>query len=353
MSVLPTSANVSLLALFWAIAFVFFTGALVLCLAIVLRRVRRNHILAKRKIERTAFQAYISAQLVRPPSEGTLQNAPNCHIGDVTTVLLHYFRTLKGEQYEQLKDLITGSDIEAGIIRSSYHGVRGARMRAVRVLSHLNSQSSTHVIFDKLGSVDKYVRITAAKSLVQRGSRFFLGDIINSINDAFPTDVELLAGIISNFGNQIVAPLEDYIRTSDNPIAKAACLEALSQIMPAKTSLNLGTLMNDPSEAVRAATLSVSVNCAHFDDSDPLRLALVDDAISVKIRAAKLACTLRRADVTSELYALTNSSEMWVRYWALRAIWTTGTSGQRFVEALRKTNPLATDVALEMRSGYV
>lgn len=353
MSVLPTSADFSFLALCWTIAFVFFATALLLCLAIVIRRVRRNRLFAKRKIQQAAFQNYISQQLKQNLAEQPTENVPPCHIDDITTVLLHYFRTLKGRQYNQLQDLISGSKIEADITRSSSSGVRGARMRAVRVLSHLHSQTSTQVIFDNLVSEDKYVRLTAAKSLVQRGSTFFLTDIINSINDAFPDDVQLLAGIIFDFGTDIVAPLEDYIKMSNNATARAACLEALSQIMPPQTSLNLGALMGDPSELVRTATLSLAMITRSPDGLDPLRMGLQDKAISVKIRAAKLACDQRRSDVTSELYALTNSPEMWVRYWALRAIWTTGTSGQQFVETLRKTNPLATDVALEMRSGYV
>jgi len=72
-----------------------------------------------------------------------------------------------------------------------------------------------------------------------------------------------------------------------------------------------------------------------------------------KIRSAKIACFLKRSDLISEFYALTDSPVMWLRYWSMRAIWASGKQGEQFVNSLKSANPMAADVALEMESGYV
>ena len=107
------------------------------------------------------------------------------------------------------------------------------------------------------------------------------------------------------------------------------------------------------SESVRSAALALSAVVEHESAVDPLRLGLQDEAISVKITAAKMACNLRRKDLTADLYKLANDPVMWVRYWAFRAIWMSGQAGQKFVSTLATSQKMAEQVSLEMRSGYV
>ena len=188
--------------------------------------------------------------------------------------------------------------------------------------------------------------------MVRRGSLCYLAAIIDRLSEAFPQDFKIIADIIAGFGTDSVEILENYILRTDNNIIKASCLEALILIMPAQTSVQFEELMKNESDSVRAAALSLSEVTTHNQAVDPLVLGLRDEAVSVKIRAAKLACTVKRTDIMADLYKLTSDPIMWVRYWALRAIWMSGPAGQKFIESLSKSNIMAGNVALEMKSGY-
>jgi len=275
--------------------------AILLCAAITLRRAFRNRYIRDRQKRKVDYQIFLR-DIIRagPNSYPILKHEPACHIDDKAAVFLHYFRTLKGEKFEALQDLISGSDVEAEIIKTSYEGTRGTRMQAVKMLSYLNSQTSLEKIYGHLSSQDKYIR-----------------------------------------------------RRLNNSTGIAACLEALVLIMPPKVDLDFTTLMTHANPAVRSAAVALSSVTAHSNAIDLLKLGLSDEEVSLKIRAAKIACDLKRTDLTSEFYALTASPIMWLRYWAMRAIWASGPSGEKFLASLSKTHPMAEKVTLEMRSGYV
>ena len=352
MSVLLTSARFELLGLFWAIALLFLGLSFLICLGILIRRIFRNRQAKFRENQKENFQTYVVNLVRDAPEIIHFRDMPECHIEDVTDIFLHYFQTLKGTKKETLQDMISGSGLEAEIVTSTKTGTRGVRMRAVRVLSYLETQKSLQVIFDSLNSDDKYVRLTAIRSLVKRKAVFFLDDIIESCLEAFPEDYKLLASILSDFGDEIVEPLEKIIQTSKNDILITACLETLILLMPMQTSLNFERLMNSSSQNVRAAALSLSAITKHDNKVNPLLMGLRDRSTQVKIRAAKITNNFKRADLTSELFELSSDPVMWVRYWALRGIWVSGASGQKLVTSMT-TNPMAENVALEMRSGYV
>lgn len=324
-----------------------------MCLGIIVRRLYRNRKAKRRDKQREIFQNYVIDYIRETPEKTNYLDMPRCHIQDVTDIFLHYFQTLKGEKRETLQYMISDSGIESQIVKSTTEGTRGVRMRAVRVLSYLNTQNSLQVIFQSLSSDDKYVRLTAMRSLVKRKSVFFLDAMIESCLEAFPDDYKLLSSILSNFGPEIVEPLEEKIRTSDNDVLVTACLETLSLIMPMQTSLDFERLMQSDSEDVRAAALYLAAISKHDNAVNPLRLGLSDASIKVKIRAAKTASSLKRADLASELYSLESDPFLWVRYWALRAIWMSGKSGQKLIQSMSTTNPMAKNVDLEMSSGYV
>ena len=345
--------KINLLSLLWAVALLFLALSFLLCLGIVIRRMHRNRKAKHREKQRENFQSYIVTLVSGTVVDKHYTDMPPCHIQDKTDIFLHYFQTLKGEKRETLQDLIVRSEIEEEIIESTTHGTRGVRMRAVRVLSYLNTQSSLQVIFKSLSSVDKYVRLTAMRSLVKRKAVFFLDAIIESCLDAFPADYKLISGILSNFGREIIEPLENTIRTSENDILTTACLETLVLIMPMQTSLDFRKLMESKSEDVRAAALSLSAITKHNHQVNPLLMGLKDSSTRVKIRAVKMANDLKRSDLTSNLYELTSDPALWVRYWALRAIWVSGDPGQQLVSSMTETTSMAESVALEMRSGYV
>jgi len=348
-----TSANFGLLDAFMVITVVFFGVSLFVCLLIVLRRARRNKVIAWHEKQKADFQTHLFHLLKQDTlNSRELDSAPDCRTAEMASVFLHYFRTLKGEKFEYLQDLISGSTMEDKLIQSTFNGIRGIRMRSLRTLSYLDSQKSLQVIFENLSSEDKYVRLTAARCLVRRRSICYLAAIIDCLSEAFPQDFKIIADVIAGFGEDSTKILEHYILRTGNNIIKTSCLEALILIMPAQTSVKFEELMEDESDSVRAAALSFSEVTSHDKVVDPLVMGLRDKAVSVKIRAAKLACTVKRTDIMVDLYKLTTDPVMWVRYWALRAIWLSGPSGQKFVESLSRSNMMAGNVALEMRSGY-
>lgn len=348
------SADISLLTIFWGLTFSFLAFSILLCFVIVMRRMWRNRRAVQREKEKSHLQNFIALALKKDRDcDYDLAKAPRCQTSEMASVFLHYFRTLRGEKLECLQTMISGSVWEEQLIQNTFSGIRGVRMRCLRTLSYLESQRSLQVIFDTLSSEDKYVRLTAARCLVRRKSFCYLGPIIESLKEAFPQDYKIMAGILAKFGPECVESLEGYISRTKDDIVKTACLEALILIMPAKTSLDLAQLMADESDSVRAAALSLSAITEHDHAVDPLRLGLKDEATSVKIRAAKMACNVKRSDITTDLYKLTSDPVMWVRYWALRAIWTSGQAGQKFVETLARSQKMAEKVTLEMRSGYV
>ena len=347
------SANFKLIDAFMVITSVLFGLACLVCLLIVLRRMHRNKIIARREKQKTGFQNYLLKLLKKETlNHKGLDAAPECRIEEMASVFLHYFRTFKGKKYESLQVLISGSAMEEKLIQTTFKGIRGVRMRALTTLSYLDSQKSLHIIFENLSSKDKYVRLTAARCLVRRGSLCYLAAIIDRLSEAFPQDFKIIADIIAGFGTDSVEILENYILRTDNNIIKASCLEALILIMPAQTSIQFEELMKNESDSVRAAALSLSEVTTHNQAVDPLVLGLRDKAVSVKICAIKLACTVKRTDIMADLYKLTSDPMMWVRYWALRAIWMSGPAGQKFIESLSKSNIMAGNVALEMKSGY-
>ena len=348
-----TNARIDLLHVFWGIAIFFLSLSALLCLGIVFRRVLKNHKMKFREKEKILFQAYVLDSLQISEGQIDFSSIPECHIDDITDIFLHNFQTLKGNKRAILQDLISNSNLENRIRDRTQKGTRGARMRAVRVLSYLNTQNSLQVIFRSLSSEDKYIRLTAMRSLVKRDASFFLDAIIESCLDAFPADHNLLAGIISNFRADITEDLEGLIQTSDDPVLVAGCLETLSLIMPMETAVDFGNLMENPDKIVRAAALSLSSITKNNAVVEPIVLGLRDTATHVKIRAAKAANSLKRSDLTSELFKLTDDPVLWVRYWAFRGIWVSGQSGQKLVISMRESHEMAGKVAKEMRSGYV
>jgi len=353
MSVSLISASFNLLNLFWAIALLFLVLSCLICFGMLLRRVVRNRKAKIRERQKETFQTYIVALMRDAPMDHRVEDMPACYIEDVTDIFLHYFQTLKGKKKETLLDIISDSGLENKIIESTKDGTRGVRMRAVRVLSYLDTQQSLQVIFDRLGSQDKYVRLTAMRSLVKRKTVFFLNPIIESCLEAFPEDYKLLASILSNFGDDIIEPLETHIASSENDVLVTACLETLTLLMPMYTSVDFAQLMKSESSDVRAAAVSLSAITKYEGTLNPLVLGLSDSSTQVKIRAAKITTKLKRTDLTTALFKLTSDPVMWVRYWAFRAIWVSGASGQKLVTSMTQTNPMAERVALEMQSGYV
>jgi len=203
MSVLRISADYSLLTVIWTITLSFIVAAVTLCCLIVLRRMKHNRMDARRARSKVRFQAFLKELINTDKTGANLMQSPACDISDKTEVFIGYFRTLRGEKRKALSNMISGSPVEADIIAATRHDVRGLRMRAVRTLSYLNSQTSLQVIYEGLSSDDKYVRLTAIRCLIRRQAACYLPAIIDSYIEAFPKDYKLLAGIVAEHKDRI------------------------------------------------------------------------------------------------------------------------------------------------------
>lgn len=352
------STETRFLSITWMIVFSFVAISVLLIGWMTVRRIWLNGQVRKLDTQKSEFEDYISAYVrdlseFSPENSGVLNDRPDCPISGITAVLLHYFRTLSGDGFACLQNLVSLSSLEHDIIEATKKDNRGRRMQALKVLSYLNSQSALEVIYAALSSEDKYVRLTAARGLVRRKTLIFLPDILRRLSEAFPQDHELLATIISSFGIEAQSQLETLIRNDESSTMTATALEALAAIMPPKTSLDLAALMAHPDPIVRSSVVTLAAVTEGIGDEDPLVIGLHDEATKVKIRSARIAHSARRADLVADLYPLTEDPIMWVRYWAFKAIWASGQSGRQLVGAMSEKSIMAGEVALELRSGYV
>lgn len=350
---LLTGADFNLLYLFWAISLSFYGLSIILCAIVVCRRMVRNRSLKTRNEQKTQYQRFVQEVLDQSGSTRADAVTVDCHIDAKIDILLHLFRTIKGAKFELLQDFISETGLENEIAIETMRGVRGARMKALRTLSYLNSQNTLQVIFKGLSSEDKYVQLTAMRCLVRRQAKFAIPQIIETYVASFPEEHVLLASILSDYGRDISDEMESCVKTSEDPHIQAACLEALAILRTGEVSLNLKKYMQSSSQAVRSAALGLAATVGEKRGSDLLSKGLRDQSVAVQIRAAKLACKVKRPDLVSALYELSKSQNFWVRYWAFRAMWAVGMTGRNFVKSRSETDAMAANVALEMQSGYV
>lgn len=270
--------------------------------------------------------------------------------------MLNFFRTVRGNRAEHLSNLVSGSVLERRLIKATRKGTRGYRMRALQVLSYLDTEQSLSVVRQHLKSRNRYERLTAARVLTRRKSYRDFSSIVASLSSAFPRRTDLLAEVIVNFGPEIQPALEAVFRRSRRTRVKVACLDGLKRLAPARTSLNLSELMEDNAPKVRAAAVSLSAICEDSGGSDLLLDGLADEATSVKISSAKVACKVSRPDTAPLLYKLSQDSSFWVRYWAVRAMWGLGKTGEQMVASIAGSNDagsvMATNVIREMEAAH-
>ncbi len=351
MSVLHENSDVSLLAVFWGISAIFFFAAVFICAVIVVRRYVRNRHFLKRQRRKDRYHDFIMKALKGEidPEETPL----TCDIRDMAEVLLHYFRTLKGVKHHKLQSLISRNESEGRLIEATRDGISGTRMSAMKVLSYIDTQESLNAIHAGLTSDNKYIRLTAARSLARRKAFMFLDDIYESLEEAFWNAPQILADILARLGDKAVPFLENVVKSHRSDYQVIASLRALKLLMPPDTRLDIDQLINSDNPQIISAALALSTVSRYQTDIDALALGLESESTHVKINAAKLAVEVRRSDLVPQLYKLSNDPLNWVQYWALKAIWNTGNSGRQFIENLARENKMAADVALEIKSGYV
>jgi len=332
--------------------------SLLISLYMGVRRIWRNrkkpnaHRIGKR------FEDYLTLGLSQDIDPNALKKFAYSkrHVPAMIDVLLHYFRTLDGSSADVLRTITARLGLEAHIIKRSQNGTLGRQMSAIQTLSYLQTQKSLAVIHKRLTAKNKYVRVTAARCLARQKADAYVPDIIHAVSAAFPKNSPVLSEILYQFGKPITPVLEGYIETSDNDVLRAACIDAIIMLMPPKTTLNLDALMQSSSADLRASTVELSQITEHNAQTDFLSAGLKDSSTAGKIRSAKLAYAARRVDTLTHLHALTQDPVIWVRYWAMRAIWACGAQGQKLVETIGRGDDvaghMARDVALECASDF-
>jgi len=341
-------------AVLWILSISFMTASVIACAVLSLRRIIRNRINNYRLKEQSNFESALNIALKQDVNAIHNMDFSLGHTAGITEVLLRYFRMLAGKRVDSLRTVIEHLQIESQIEEATKFGTTGRRMEAMQILSYLNSQSSLLTIHEGLSSSNKYIRLTAARCLTRRKADVFTNDIIYFINSAFPDEDKLLADILFHFGLKITDILESYVNSDCNTCIKAACLQALTLMMPPSTILDIDRLIENPDERIRAAALTLSNVTSHNAKSDILIKALEDKSVKVKIIAAKMAHDKRRTDTISHLYDLTQDSLLWVRYWAVKAIWNTGRQGKKLIETMGRGDApsarMAREASLEFRS---
>ena len=344
----------SLNVILWIISLSLLTLSLLICLGLCVRRLYRNNITNSRLEEQSEFETSLNLALQKDKTvfHETQYSFKKTTI--INEILLRYFRTLKGERADTLRQIIENLQIEKHILTATKTGTMGRRMEAMQILSYLDTQDSLQTIHQGLYAPNKYVRLTAARCLTRRKAEIFTEDIIYYINAAFPDEEKLLADILFRFGLQISDKLEEFIESDCNNSIKASCLEALVLMMLPKTSLDINALLDNPDERIRAAAVSLSEVTSNNSDNDILLKALKDSSVKVKIRAAKIASEKQSKEAISTLYKLSKDPLLWVRYWSIKAIWNTGRQGRKLVETMGQGNDssarMAREVALECLS---
>jgi len=159
-----------------------------LCSLLSMRRYARNVMDRIRKRHNKIYDQMIGEVLNNPKDE-VAREALLKYKGwssAMTRSVLNYFRTVRGKRANALRALIWNSSLEQRIIAATERGTRGRRMRAVQVLSYLDSDTAFDCIRRHLKSKNRYERLTAARALARQKSFYDCGAVVASLSSAFP-----------------------------------------------------------------------------------------------------------------------------------------------------------------------
>ena len=183
----------------------FLAVSFLICLMMYLRRFWRNYIERMRERHNQTYDELIN-QVLSNPGDNLAHQALLTFRGSPAALsrsMLNFFRNVRGVQAVHLSALVSNSALERRIIKATHKGTRGYRMRALQVLSYLETERSLSVVRGHLKSRNRYERLTAARALTRRKSYSDFASIVSSLSTAFPRRTDLLAEVIVNFGPEI------------------------------------------------------------------------------------------------------------------------------------------------------
>jgi HEAT repeat protein len=133
-----------------------------------------------------------------------------------------------------------------------------------------------------------------------------------------------------------------------------ACLEAAAHFDATSNRIDPALYLPHSDDNVRAAALILLAgkdgpSVMQYMDDD-----LAKESVTIRIRAAKLACKVKRPEFSMQLVDLLEDSHFWVRYWAARALYALGANGEDILSTMAKEGTvagrMAGDVLLEMEA---
>ena len=333
-------------------ALAFFALSFLACVILILRRVIRN-LQAERHERRKAEFTDIVAQVFE--AKLTLEALPNCRKFAprvVSEVLLFYFRNLERDYAEALRRFIVEQNLERTLNKGLRGGTLGDRTRALHVLSYLESESSLQKLSCALYQGSVYVWLVAARGLARRRAYSYIPEIVEALDGQFVRKSNLLKTVLTRFGTGAVPHIESVLHTVCDDMVTIACLEAIAQLDTSKSRIDPTLYLPHSDDNVRAAALLL---LAEKDGPSVMRHMngdLSKESVTIRIRAAKLACKVRRPEFSMQLIDLLEDSHFWVRYWAARGIHALGPSGRDILNAMAAERTvagrMAGDVLLEM-----
>ena len=342
-----TIFDLNLLRFLWQVAFAFAGVSVLMVLSLAYRRAVENQLMEQRLEIRQVFRNQLSNMIDRKilPHPSNRPEIPPDSLGAFVEACLGFFRNLSGPDQSHLARILGIWNMEPALKNIIETGERGYKIRALSLLSFLETDTSIEMLELALADPDPYIQLSAIRCLARRGSLNSLGKILEALRKLNWDNALPIADAFQRFDQRIIPDLEDVVETADNPILRLAALQALVLLKPIQTDLDLSNCMQDSNPEIRAAAVALSefVTCRSGQDIIPIGIS--DQSPIVRIRAIKALLSHQRLDLLSRLHKCLEDPEWWVRYWAGHAIYNLGHSGVEILKCVGRQDSGTGDFA--------
>ena len=321
--------DLNLLRFLWQIAFAFAGISVLMVVSLAYRRAIENQLMQQRQEAKQSFRTELSNMIGRQilPHPSTRPEIAPENLPAFVEACLGFFRNLSGPDQNHLARILQIWELEPALHNIIQTGERGYKIRALSLLSFLQSDTSINLLESALDDPDPYIQLSAIRCLARRGSLGSLNRILDALRKLDWDNALPIADAFQRFDRRIIPDLEDVVCSADDPVLRLAALQALVLLKPMQTKLDLSDCMQDDNPELRAATVALSEYVTCRSGQDILGMGLSDDSSIVRIRAIKALLNHRRMDLLGRVHACLEDPDWWVRYWAGHAIYNLGESG--------------------------
>ena len=332
----PTIFDINLLRLLWQIAFAFAGVSVLMVISLAYRRAVENQLEVQHQELKQTFRLrlseMISGQVLPHPS-----TSPKIEVSDMPAFIeacLGFFRNLSGPDRVHLARILEVWKLEPSMEQILETAGRGYKIRALSLLSYLQSDTSISRLESALDDPDPYIKLSAVRCLARRGALGSLGKILATLRQLDWDNSLPIADAFQRFDHRIVPDLEAVVSSAEDPVLRLAALQALGLLKPPHTMLDLSGLLRDENPEIRAAAVALAEFVKCRSGQDILALGLEDTSPIVRIRAVKALLSNQRLDLLGRLHDCLEDPEWWVRYWAGHAIYNLGHSGVEILKCV-------------------